>query len=110
MTVGSLSVTHPEMKRILYGALRTRIGFGVYNYTVINYDNYDRIAEASLQFSLRTKKHLTPNLPTHRPLPIVPFCGLYLDSYKVLPKKELLRGLWVDPKPGPLLDTHLHFC
>ena len=25
----------------------------------------------------------------------VPFYGLYLGSYKVIPKKELLRGLWV---------------
>ena len=33
------------------------------------------------------------------PLPIgpevVPFYGLYLESHKVIPKKELLRGLWV---------------
>ena len=26
---------------------------------------------------------------------VVPFYGLYLESYKVIPKKELLRGLWV---------------
>ena len=25
---------------------------------------------------------------------IVPFCGLYLGSYKVIPKKELLWSLW----------------
>ena len=42
---------------------------------------------------------------THRPLSSS-FCGLYiyiyiyiyLDSYKVIPKRGLLRGLWV-PKP-----------
>ena len=35
---------------------------------------------------------------THRPLrlpEVVPFCGVYLESYKGNPKKELLRGLWV---------------
>ena len=26
---------------------------------------------------------------------VVPFYGLYLESYKVYPNKELLRGLWV---------------
>ena len=26
---------------------------------------------------------------------VVPFYGLYLESYKVIPKKELLRGPWV---------------
>ena len=31
-----------------------------------------------------------------------PFCGSYLESHKVIPKKELLRGLWVDPKPSIL--------
>ena len=29
---------------------------------------------------------------------VVPFGGLYLESYKVISKKELLRGLWVRPK------------
>ena len=29
---------------------------------------------------------------------VVPFRGLYLESYKVIPKKELLRGLWEDPR------------
>ena len=31
---------------------------------------------------------------THRPLSSS-FLGLYLESYEVIPKKELLRGLWV---------------
>ena len=26
---------------------------------------------------------------------VVPFCGSYVESYKVFPKKELLRSLWV---------------
>ena len=34
---------------------------------------------------------------THRPLNS-PFCGSYLESYKETPKKELLRGLWVESK------------
>ena len=33
-------------------------------------------------------------LYTHRPRSSS-FCGSYLESYKVVPKKELLRGLWV---------------
>ena len=35
---------------------------------------------------------------------VVPFCGLYLESYKVTPKKELLRSLWVaSPSLGAML-------
>ena len=30
---------------------------------------------------------------THRPLSSS-FCGSYLESHKVIPKMELLRGLW----------------
>ena len=26
---------------------------------------------------------------------VAPFCGLYLGSYKAIPKKELLWSLWV---------------
>ena len=26
---------------------------------------------------------------------VVPFCGLYLGSYKAIPQRELLRSLWV---------------
>ena len=50
-----------------------------------------------------------------RALPIGPevvsFPGLYLESYKVIPKKELLSGLWVNPKharnAGRRSATHL---
>ena len=48
---------------------------------------------------LRMKRGGRPGHPKPQ-LPISPqvvpyFCGSYLESYKVIPKKELLVGLWV---------------
>ena len=51
---------------------------------------------------------LSPTVTTSKPksyikLPrdpkVVPFWGSYIESYKVTPKKELLWGLWVNPRP-----------
>ena len=33
----------------------------------------------------------------HGPLSSSFFYGLFLESYKVIPKKELLRGPWIEP-------------
>ena len=37
---------------------------------------------------------------------IVPFCGLYLGSYKVInPQKQLLWSAWVEQRPAPKTQT-----
>ena len=40
---------------------------------------------------------------------VVPFCGWYLGSYKVIPKRKVQRSLWVDlqQNPTPVMDIHL---
>ena len=36
---------------------------------------------------------------------VVPFWGSYLEFYKVIPKKELLWGLWVEPlNPSTVIE------
>ena len=40
----------------------------------------------------------------------VPFCGLYLGSYKVTPKRELLWSLWVPLSEGGFDGSELRLC